>query len=72
MAIIGACQEGACQEGACGEGACHKEGGIGSRVDIGGRAGIGVSSSKDTFRPSRVPLPLYGALSMVYSRGVGK
>ena len=41
-------------------------------VGIGGRVGIGASSGKDVFRPSRVPLLLYRALSIVYSRGVGK
>jgi len=45
--------------------------GIGGRVSISGRAGIGASSSKDVFRLSRVPL-LHGALSIVYSGGVGK
>ena len=42
------------------------------RVGIGGRVGIGASSSKDIFRLSRVPLLLYRALSIVYSRGVGE
>ena len=41
-------------------------------VGIGGRVGIGASSSKDVFRPYIVPLLLYGALSIVYSGGVGK
>jgi len=41
-------------------------------VGIGGRVGIGASSCKDVFRPSRVPLLLHGALSMVYSGGVGE
>ena len=36
------------------------------------RVGIGASSNKDIFRPSKVPLLLYRALSIVYSRGVGK
>ena len=71
MAVAGACCKGACREGAC-----RKEGGIGGSVGIGGRAGgrasIGASSSKDAFRPSRVPLLLYGALSIVYSGGVGE
>ena len=61
MAIVGACREGACREGAC-----RKEGGI------GGRAGIGASSSKDAFRSFRVPLLLHRVLSVVYSGGVGK
>jgi len=39
---------------------------------ISGRVGIGASSSKDVFGLSRVPLLLYGALSVVYSGGVGK
>ena len=56
MAVVGAC----CKR------ACCKEGGINSR------AGIGASSDKDIFRPSRVPLLLYKALSIVYSGGVGK
>ena len=34
--------------------------------------GIGASSNKDVFRPSRVPLLLHRALSIVYSGGVGK
>ena len=58
--------------GACCKGACRKEGDIGGRVGISGRVGIGASSGKDVFRPPRVPLLLYGALSMVYSGGVGK
>ena len=41
-------------------------------VGIGGRVGIGASSGKDVFRPSGVPLLLYGALSIVYSGGVGE
>ena len=41
-------------------------------VGIGGRVGIGASSSKVAFRLSRVPLLLYRALSIVYSGGVGK
>jgi len=64
------------------EGACHKEGGISSRVGTGGRVGasgrvgaggrVGISYrvGKDAFRLSRVPL--YGALSIVYSGGVGE
>ena len=42
------------------------------RVGISGRVGIGASSSKNVFRLSKVPLLLYGTLSIVYSRGVGK
>ena len=53
-------------------GACRKKGSISSRVGIGGRVGIGAGSSKDAFRPSRVPLLLRGALSIVYSGGVGE
>ena len=74
----GACHEGACRKGACRKGACRKEGGISGRVGIGGRVGIsgrvgiGASSSKDVFRPSRVPLLLYRALSIIHSGGVGK
>ena len=41
-------------------------------VGISSRVGIGASSSKDAFRLSRVPLLLYRALSIVYSRGVGE
>ena len=41
-------------------------------VGISGRVGIGASSSKDVFRSFRVPLLLYRALPIVYSRGVGK
>ena len=61
--------------GACRKGACRKEGGISGRVDIDGRVGIssrvgiGACPGKDAFRPS---LLLHGALSMVYSGGVGK
>ena len=73
MAVVGACREGACRKGAC-----RKEGGISSRVGIrgrvgiSGRVGIGASSSKDTFRLSKVPLLLYGASSIVYSGGINK
>ena len=52
--------------------ACYKKGGTGARVGISGGVGIGASSSKDAFWPSRVPLLLHGALSVVYSGGVGK
>jgi hypothetical protein len=45
---------------------------VGVGVGIGGKAGIGASSSKDVFGPSGAPLLLYGALSVVYSGGVGK
>ena len=41
-------------------------------VGIGGRAGIGASSGKNIFGPSKVPLLLHRALSIVYSRGVGE
>jgi hypothetical protein len=41
-------------------------------VGIGGRVGIGASSSKDVFGLSGAPLLLYEALSVVYSGGVGK
>ena len=46
--------------------------GIRGRVGISGRVGIEASSSKDAFRLSRVPLLLYGALSIIYSGGVGE
>ena len=36
------------------------------------RAGIGASSGKGIFGLSKVPLLLHGALSVVYSGGVGK
>ena len=52
--------------------ACHKKSGISARVGIGSKVGIGVSSSKDIFRPFRVPFLLYKALSIVYSKGVSK
>jgi hypothetical protein len=74
MAIVGACREGAYRK----EGGISSRVGVNSRVDIGGRVGIGsrvgigASSNKDAFRPSRVPLLLYGALSIVYSGGVSK
>jgi len=45
---------------------------VGVGVGISGRVGIGASSSKDVFGPSRAPLLLYGALSILYSGGVGK
>ena len=61
MAVVRAYREGAYRKGAC-----YKEGSISSRV------GIGTSSSKDVFRLSRVPLLLYRASSIVYSRGVGE
>jgi len=53
-------------------GAYRKKGSISNRVGISGRVGIGASYGKDVFRLSRVPLLLYGALSIVYSGGVGK
>ena len=61
-----ACGEGTCKEGACCKGACCKEGGI------GGRAGIGASSSKDAFRSFKLPLLLHRASSVVYSGGIGE
>ena len=45
---------------------------VGVGVGIGGRVGIGASSSKDIFRLFSVPLLLYRALSIVYSREVGE
>ena len=42
------------------------------RVGIGGKRGIKASFSKDIFRLSKVPLLLYRALSIVYSKGVGE
>jgi len=52
--------------GACYKGACRKEGDINSRVGIGGRVGIsgrvGIKASSGK----------YGALSIVYSGGVGE
>ena len=44
---------------------------MGSSMAIVG-VGIGASSGKDAFGPSRVPFLLYGALSIVYSGGVGE
>jgi hypothetical protein len=44
---------------------------MGSSVAVIG-VGIGASSSKDIFRPFKVPFLLHRALSMVYSGGVGK
>ena len=41
-------------------------------VGIGSKIGIGANSSKNIFRPSKVPLLLYGASSIVYSEGVGE
>jgi len=52
--------------------AYREKGSSGAKIGIGGRAGIGASSNKDVFRPSRVPLLLRGALSIIYSRGVDK
>ena len=43
-----------------------------ARVGIGSRVDIGAGSGKDAFRPSKVPLLLYRALSIVYSGGVDK
>ena len=42
------------------------------KVGIGGKVGIGASSNKNVFKPFKVPLLLYRALSMVYSEGVNK
>ena len=59
-------------------GAYREKGGIGGRVGIRGRVGIssrvgiGASPGKDIFGPSRVTLLLHRALSVVYSKGVGK
>ena len=72
MAVAGAYCKGACREGAYYKEAYCKKGGISSKVGISSRAGIGTSSGKDAFGPFRVPLSLYKALSVVYSRGVGK
>ena len=44
---------------------------MGSGVAVVG-VGIGASSGKDVFRPSRVPLLLHGALSIVYNGEVGE
>jgi len=52
--------------------ACRKEGGISSKVGIGGRVGVGASSGKDVFRLFRAPLLLHRALSVVYSGEVGE
>ena len=52
--------------------ACREKGGSGARVGISGRVGIGASFGKDVFGLPRVPLLLCGALSVVYSGGVGK
>jgi hypothetical protein len=43
-----------------------------AKVGISGRADIGASPGKDVFGPFRVSFLLYGASSVVYSRGVGK
>jgi len=45
---------------------------VGVGVGIGGRVGIGASSSKDVFGPSKAPLLLYRASSVLYSGGVGE
>ena len=52
--------------------AYHKKGNINTRVGISNKVGIGASSSKDIFGLSKVPLLLYRALSIVYSKGVGE
>ena len=72
VAVAETCCKGAYREGAYREEACRKEGGISSKVGIGGRVGIGASSGKDVFRLSKVPLLLHKALSTVYSGGVGE
>ena len=41
-------------------------------VGIDGKIGIGANSSKNIFRPSKVPFLLHGASSIVYSGGVGE
>jgi hypothetical protein len=51
--------------------AYYKKGGINTKVAIGARVGIRVSSNKDIFRLFLMPLSLYRALS-VYSGGVNK
>ena len=56
----------------CEKGGINSKVGIRGRVGIGGRAGIGASPSKDIFGLSGVTLLLHRALSVVYSRGVGK
>jgi len=68
MAVVGAYRE---KGGISGRVGISGSVGISGRVGISSRAGIGASSSKDVFRPSKVPL-LYGALSIVYSGGVGE
>ena len=52
--------------------AYYKEGGISGKVGIGSKAGIEASSGKNAFRLFKMPLLLHRALSIVYSRGVGK
>ena len=42
------------------------------RVGISSRISIEASSGKDVFKPFKVPLLLYKALSIVYSGGVGE
>ena len=73
MAVIRTCCEGACRKkgSISGKIGVDNRVGISSRVDIDKRVGIEASSNKDAFRPPKVPL-LYRALSMVYSKGVGK
>ena len=67
IAVVGAYQEGVCRKEAY-----YKEGSIGSRVGISGKAGIEASSKKNIFRSFRLPLLLYRALSIIYSGGVDK
>jgi hypothetical protein len=51
--------------------AYYKKNSTNTRVAIGAKIGIGVSSNKDAFRLSLIPLLLYRALS-IYSGGVNK
>jgi UDP-3-O-[3-hydroxymyristoyl] glucosamine N-acyltransferase len=84
VAVVGACCKGACRKeggissrvGASGRvGAGGRVGtggrvGASSRVGAGSRVGISYRVGKDVFRLSGVPL--HGALSIVYSGGVGE
>ena len=54
------------KEGACYKGVYYKKSSINSKV------GIEVSFNKHAFKLFKMPLLLYRALSIVYSRGVGK
>jgi len=42
------------------------------KVGIGSKVGIGASSSKDVFKPSKVPLLLHRVLFIIYSKGISK